>query len=100
MEDSFSLLATLRFDPFLETLSWNNDPDGLPSPYLLLSYQFLRLRRCSLALQWPSAQDLTLTKLKTACDTVVRDVNGVEPNRPLRVSIPSSAFLALTQPIP
>ncbi|KIM70308.1 hypothetical protein SCLCIDRAFT_101436 [Scleroderma citrinum Foug A] len=87
MEESFSLLATLRFDPFLETLSWNNDPDGLPSPYLLLSYQFHRLATCSLALQWPSKQDLTFTKLKSACDTIVRNVNGAGPNNPLRIRL-------------
>lgn len=100
MEESFSLLATLRFDPFLETLSWNNDPDGLPSPYLLLSYQFHRLATCSLALQWPSKQDLTFTKLKSACDTIVRNVNGAGPNNPLRVGFISPVVRALSPTAP
>ncbi|KAL4069833.1 aminotransferase [Scleroderma yunnanense] len=87
MEAPFSLLATLRFDPFLETMGWNNDPDGLPSPYLLLSHQLERLVASSLALQWRSAQDLTFAKLKNVCDTIVQDVNGVDPGQPLRIRL-------------
>lgn len=82
---SYSLLAAVRFDPFLETFTWNNGPDGLPSPYLLLSHQFHRFVSASVAAQWPSAH-LTFDELKSVCDNVVRDVNGTCVWQPLKVS--------------
>ncbi|KAI6047862.1 aminotransferase class IV-domain-containing protein [Pisolithus marmoratus] len=95
---SYSLLAAIRFDPLLETFSWNNGPDGLPSPYLLLSHQFHRF----VSAQWPSAH-LTFDKLKSVCDNVVRNVNGACVRQPLKIRLvlsQSGDFTATAAPIP
>lgn len=98
-----SLLATIRFDPFLETFTWNNDlADGPPSPYFLLSYQFHRLVSASVAAQWPSAH-LTFEKLKNVCDNIVCNVNGGCMRQPLKIRVilsPSGDLTASAVPIP
>ncbi|KAI6120682.1 aminotransferase [Pisolithus croceorrhizus] len=99
---SYSLLAAVRFDPFLETFTWNNGPDDLPSPYLLLSHQFHRFVSASVAAQWPSAH-LTFDKLKSVCDNVVRKANGTCMRRPLKIRLilsPSGDLTASAAPIP
>ncbi|KAI6136406.1 aminotransferase class IV-domain-containing protein [Pisolithus sp. B1] len=88
---SYSLLAAVRFDPFLETFTWNNGPDDLPSPYLLLSHQFHRFVSASVAAQWPSAH-LTFDKLKSVCDNVVRKIR--------LILSPSGDLTASAAPIP
>ncbi|KAG6330863.1 hypothetical protein ID866_8225 [Astraeus odoratus] len=80
-------MAAVRFDPFLETLNWNNDPEGFPSPYLLLSHQLDRLVTSSLAVQWPEANSLTYGKLKSVCDNIVCNVNDGDSKHPLKVSL-------------
>ncbi|KAH7923240.1 hypothetical protein BV22DRAFT_1015763 [Leucogyrophana mollusca] len=68
---SISLLSTTRYDPFLRSLKWNNDPEGNPSPYLLLSYQLDRLNASVRLNGWDHLQVLTMDGLKSACDKVV-----------------------------
>lgn len=84
---TYSLLATLRYDPFLETLAWNNEPNGSQSPYLLLSHQLDRLVECSRASGWVSTDDLTLDKLRDVCNAIRDHTNGDDARRPLKIRV-------------
>ncbi|KAH7886024.1 aminotransferase [Phlebopus sp. FC_14] len=95
---TFSLLCTLRFDRFLETLQWNNDPDGNPSPYLLLMYQFERLVASARLNRWAVSDTLTLANLRAVCDKAVQEAKKFDGNTSLkiRVTLASSGELSAT----
>ena len=68
---TFYLLSATKFDPFLETLEWNN-LDGCPSPYLLLPLHLARLRDAALRHNWNHAFDsISLLKLTSLCQSAV-----------------------------
>ena len=94
--ESFSLLCTTRFDPFLETFEWNNAPDGTPSPYLLLAHQLDRLVSSARLSRWTVADSLDYTALKDVCDKAVRKVNA-DGKTPLKVIEPPVLCQALTR---
>ena len=50
-EQIYQLLTSTRYDPFLATLSWNNDHDG-PCPFFLLPYHFDRLTCAAKTHKW------------------------------------------------
>ncbi|KIJ66197.1 hypothetical protein HYDPIDRAFT_86271 [Hydnomerulius pinastri MD-312] len=99
---SFDLLSATRFDPFLETLEWNNDPDGKPSPYLLLSYQLDRLVLGAQRSRWEVSELPTYAKLKATCDEVVQEANGADKKTPLKIRVvftPSGEMTATASPV-
>ncbi|KAF9245873.1 aminotransferase [Melanogaster broomeanus] len=99
---SFSLLCSTRFDPLLESFIWNNAPDGTPSPYLLLSYQFDRLLSSASLNQWAVSDSLNYGRLKSTCDKIVQEVNGVDGKAPLKIRVvvtPSGAMEATATPV-
>ena len=66
---SYQLLTSTRYDPFLATLSWNNDHDG-PSSFFLLPYHFDRLISAAKIHKWDhttSASILSYDHLKSTC---------------------------------
>ena len=68
----YQLLTSTRYDPFLATLSWNNDHDG-PCPFFLLPYHFDRLISAAKTHKWDdttsttSASLLSYDYLKSIC---------------------------------
>lgn len=76
-EQSYQLMSSTRFDPFLATLSWNNDHDG-PCSFFLLPYHFDRLASAAKTHKW----DLTLSYdyLKSTCLDVVSKEQQRLPN--------------------
>ncbi|KDR85755.1 hypothetical protein GALMADRAFT_132410 [Galerina marginata CBS 339.88] len=63
----FQLLTSTRYDPFLSSLSWNDDQDG-PSPFFLLPLHFDRLVSASETHNWLYAKSvLRYTSLKSSC---------------------------------
>lgn len=70
----YQLLSSTRFDPFLATLSWNNDLDG-PCSFFLLPYHFDRLASAAKAHKWDHAASiLSYSHLKSAClDTIISE---------------------------
>jgi hypothetical protein len=69
---AYSLLSTTRFDPYLTTLEWNNDPGGAPSPFFLLPFHLDRLRSAATQHGWAFAADaLSLSTLRSLCQYAV-----------------------------
>lgn len=67
----YQLLASTRYDPFLSSVGWNNDPSG-PSPFLLLPYQYERLTSAAKIHNWHHVSSaLTYLDLKNACQNGV-----------------------------
>ena len=50
-ENVYKLLTSTRYDPFLATLSWNNDHEG-PCSFFLLPYHFDRLTSAAKTHKW------------------------------------------------
>lgn len=92
-----SLLCTTRFDPFLETFDWNNAPDGTPSPYLLLAYQFDRLVSSARLSRWTVPDSFDYTALTHICDEAVRKVNGADGRDSLKVIVTPVPCQVLTR---
>ena len=64
---SYQLLTSTRYDPFLATLSWNNDHDG-PSSFFLLPYHFDRLISAAKIHKWDHTTSLLSYDLfKSTC---------------------------------
>ena len=64
---SYQLLTSTRYDPFLATLSWNNDHDG-PSSFFLLPYHFDRLISAAKIHKWDHTTSiLSYDLLKSTC---------------------------------
>ena len=64
---SYQLLTSTRYDPFLATLSWNNDHDG-PSSFFLLPYHFDRLVYAAKIHKWDHTTSiLSYDHLKSTC---------------------------------
>ena len=64
---SYQLLTSTRYDPFLATLSWNNDHDG-PSSFFLLPYHFDRLISAAKIHKWDHTTSiLSYDHLKSTC---------------------------------
>jgi len=68
----YAFLASTRYDPFLLSCDWNDDPDG-PSPYFLLHYQVDRLSASAALDGQTSHHGLTLSNVKELCNKVVRE---------------------------
>ena len=64
-EQVYQLLTSTRFDPFLATLSWNNDHNG-PCSFFLLPYHFDRLTSAAKAHKWDHSL-LTYDYLHSTC---------------------------------
>ena len=62
----YELLTSTRYDPFLATLSWNNDYDG-PCSFFLLPYHFDRLTSAAKTHNWDHATILSYDYLKSTC---------------------------------
>ncbi|KAF8167339.1 aminotransferase [Crassisporium funariophilum] len=63
----YQLLSSTRFDPYLTSLSWNNDSDG-PSPFFLLPFHFDRLVAAAGTHSWLYAKSiLRYHTFKTIC---------------------------------
>ena len=78
----YQLLSCTRFDPFLATLSWNNDHDG-PCSFFLLPYHFDRLASAAKAHKWNHAASSILSygHLKSACwDTIISEQQRLRQN--------------------
>lgn len=70
----YQLLSSTRYDSCLLNLPWNTLANGgMPSPYLLLKYNFDRLLDAAQKHAWTNAQGWTLIDLKNVCDDAVRD---------------------------
>ncbi|KAH7914717.1 aminotransferase [Hygrophoropsis aurantiaca] len=93
---SFSLLSSTRYDPFLRTLRWNNDPEGNPSPYLLLSYQLDRLVASAHRNGWGDLKALNWDNLKSTCDNIVGDELGQYKTGALKIRMVLSSSGELT----
>ena len=67
-EQSFyKLLSSTRYDPFLATLSWNNDYDG-PCSFFLLPYHFDCLTSAAKTHKWDHATStFSYDYLKSTC---------------------------------
>ena len=64
---SYQLLTSTRYDPFLATLSWNNDHDG-PSSFFLLPFHFDRLISAAKIHKWDHTTSiLSYDHLKSTC---------------------------------
>lgn len=64
---SYQLLTSTRYDPFLATLSWNNDHDG-PSSFFLLPFHFDRLISAAKIHKWDDTTSiLSYDLLKSTC---------------------------------
>ena len=64
---SYQLLTSTRYDPFLATLSWNNDHDG-PSSFFLLPFHFDRLISAAKIHKWDHTTSiLSYDLLKSTC---------------------------------
>jgi len=65
----YQLLTSTRYDPFLATLSWNNDHDG-PCSFFLLPYHFDRLTSAAVTHKWDHHSTTTILSydyLKSTC---------------------------------
>jgi hypothetical protein len=89
---SYALLASTRYDPFLMSCVWNNDPDG-PSPYLLLHYQADRLIASAALNDQTFRHGTTLSNVKALCDKVVREHNDSKGETALKVSTFYTRFM-------
>ncbi|KAG2154551.1 aminotransferase [Suillus clintonianus] len=97
---SFALLSSTRYDPFLISCPWNNDPDG-PSPYFLLHYQADRLIRSAALHDQVFQEGTTLSKVKTVCDKAVQEHNDSRGETPLKLRVvldPSGELSATASP--
>ena len=66
-EQCYQLLTSTRYDPFLATLSWNNDHDG-PCSFFLLPYHFDRLISAAKTHKWDHTTSiLSYEYLKSTC---------------------------------
>ncbi|EGO02675.1 hypothetical protein SERLA73DRAFT_47874 [Serpula lacrymans var. lacrymans S7.3] len=83
----FSLLSCTRYDPYLQSLKWNNDNAGNPSPYLLLSYHSDRLADAARIHGWGDVQPLTPLYLKSVCDKAVQEYGDKSPPFALKVRL-------------
>ena len=81
----YSLLSTTRFDPFLTTLAFNNDPSGRPSPFFLLSYHIDRLLDAASKHAWQHS--LTYHDLKAKCEEAAQQFIQAEGSEACRVFI-------------
>jgi hypothetical protein len=81
-QGSYQLLSSTRFDPFLATLSWNNDHDNEPCPFFLLPYHFDRLASAAKTHEWDSTSTSILTYhyLKSTCLDAVSKEQQRLPN--------------------
>lgn len=64
-EQCYQLLTSTRYDPFLATLSWNNDHNG-PCSFFLLPYHFDRLTSAAKTHKWDHTM-LSYDYLKSTC---------------------------------
>ena len=72
-EQFYQLLTSTRYDPFLATLSWNNDQDG-PCSLFLLPYHFDRLTCAAKTHKWDDHTTSILSSydyLKSTCLDVI-----------------------------
>ncbi|KAJ7170144.1 aminotransferase class IV-domain-containing protein [Mycena filopes] len=102
---SYELLTTLRWDSYLERLSWNNgQPNGQPSRFLLLAFHLDRLQEAAVAHDWPDAlAALSYAALHEKCQAAVASYDAADPPEALRIRITLSraGLLAATaSPIP
>ncbi|TFK77450.1 hypothetical protein BDN72DRAFT_808283 [Pluteus cervinus] len=102
-DDSYKLLTSLRYDPFLRSLRWNDDKHG-PSEFMLLPYHFTRLAHAASQHGWHfDASGLTQDALKAICHQAVsshHNAAGVSAYK-LRVTLSKNGvFEAEASPIP
>ena len=75
-ERSYQLFSSTRFDPFLATLSWNDDHDG-PCSFFLLPYHFDRLVSAARTHKWDHLTSvLSYDYLKSACLDAISEQNS------------------------
>src|SRR3984957_4655068 len=89
---SYSLLSTTKYDPFLTSLRYNDEPGGKQSPFFLLSYHLDRLLDAALQHGWNCS--LTYDQLKSKCEEAAQEFqrhNGLEPCK-VHYSFLSSQF--------
>ena len=104
-EQSYQLLTSTRYDPFLATLSWNNDHDG-PCSFFLLPYHFDRLTSAAKTHKWDHTAMFSYDSLKSTClDAISKEQqqNKDSSNTAFRVNLyhisPVSLFFLLVQVI-
>ncbi|KII93413.1 hypothetical protein PLICRDRAFT_131156, partial [Plicaturopsis crispa FD-325 SS-3] len=99
-QDSYCLLSSTKYDPFLKSLKWNNDTG--PTPFFLLPYHFHRLALAAEVHGWRDvASGLTYDALKRECERAVAEYARDGGDAPLKVRITLSrkgALHATAQP--
>lgn len=96
---SYQLLTSTRYDPFLATLSWNNDHDG-PCSFFLLPYHFDRLTSAAKTHKWDHiTTTLSYDYLKSTCfDAISKEQqqqqmhNGSSSSTAFRVNLDFSTL--------
>lgn len=102
--ESFRLLTSTRFDPFLATLKWNNDQHG-PSSFLLLRYHFDRLLSAVSQHGWQiNDQYLTYRNFISACQNALSEFscrgNQATSAAKIRITLsPSGVLHASATPV-
>ncbi|KAF8971742.1 aminotransferase [Flammula alnicola] len=72
-QNPYQLLTSTRYDPLLQSLSWNNDPYG-PSPFFLLPLHFERLLSAAETHNWLYAKSLLkYNYLKSYCSDAISE---------------------------
>ncbi|KAJ7040344.1 aminotransferase class IV-domain-containing protein [Mycena alexandri] len=96
MSESFDLLTTTRWDPYLDRLAWNNY-DKQPSRFLLLAFHLDRLQQAAAAHEWPAAvAALSYPALHEKCQAAVASYDAVNAPEALRIRITLSRAGLLT----
>ncbi|KAF9486566.1 hypothetical protein BDN70DRAFT_794142 [Pholiota conissans] len=73
MDEPYQLRSTTRFDPYLQSLNWNNDSHG-PSPFFLLPLHLERLLAAAEKHNWFLAKStLKYNTLKGKCLDAIAD---------------------------
>ena len=90
----YKLLTSTRYDPFLATLSWNNDHNG-PCSFFLLPYHFDRLTSAAKTHKWDHIT-FSYDYLKSTClDAISKEQqqNGSSSSIAFRVNLFTISFI-------
>jgi 4-amino-4-deoxychorismate lyase len=84
--DSYALISTTRYDPYLIQLNYNNEPGNNPSPFFLLSYHIDRIIDAANRHGWQRLlPSLEFAAVKSICERAVPQHSGMDGPNSCRV---------------
>ena len=96
----YQLVSTIRHDSLCLNLPWNSaSNNGQPSPFMLLSYHFDRLKAAAAIHGWQDAvASISWDIFQLSCQRAIQAYDGPSKGGPLKVRPPACSSTSTKPP--